>query len=336
MRAAYLLLLSSALHTNTLASALVLEPCLSKVVDTASKQFGQVAMVSEGVHAASCLARMAAVDAATEKQLENFLALVTDPQKQLFWGEKFLGSAGPAALQSVASLAVCLLLSHGERVGEEVEPLLQALATCLLSSSSGVRRHAMKEAGKLGAGLGGASTLCALLSQVTEQLYTREVVLETVPRTEAPPGREEGASGDTPASAATAVLAGLVGASRCSPGAGGEAGSLALALLFTSSHPALHQADRTLWPRLVRRLGVTAQEVLAHHQAAFLEQLDVVLVQRPVQAREVVRAVVQDAPEAVLPHLLERLQVLKDGDLLAASVREYSIYLTPEGQLYDR
>ena len=146
---------------------------------------------------------------------------------------------------------------------------------------------------------GGAPPTCAPSSaRRPSSPSTREVVLETVPPTKAPPSREEGASGDTPASAATAVLAVLVEASLCSQGARGEADSLALALLFTSAHPALHQADCTLRPRLLRRLGVTAQELQTHHQAAFLEQLDVVLVQRPVQAREVVRAVVQDAPDA--------------------------------------
>ena len=136
-------------------------------------------------HAAACLVKIAGVDLATETSLASFFTTVTDMDKQLFYGEKFLSSAGSAALQSVATLVTCLLISHVDKVGA-VTPacLLRALATCLLSHHSGVRRHALREVGKVGSSLGGASTVCALLSQVSEQLQTREVVLETQSRTE--------------------------------------------------------------------------------------------------------------------------------------------------------
>ena len=185
VRCAYLLLLGSALHTNTLSSALPLIPALSKVVDSAVKQSAQVAMLSEGVHAAASLVKIAGVDLATETSLASFFTIVTDMDKQLFYGEKFLSGAGSAALQSVASLVTCLLISHVDKVGAVAPPcLLRALATCLLSHHSGVRRQALREVSKVGSSLGGASTVCALLSHISEQLQTREVLMETQSRTE--------------------------------------------------------------------------------------------------------------------------------------------------------
>ena len=204
VRAAYLLLLSAALHTNTLASALPLVPSLTKVVDSAVKQSAQVAMLSEGAHAAACLVRIAEVDLATETGLQDFFSLVTDMEKQLFYSDKFLASAGAAALQSVASLATALLVSHVDKVGPAPAPLLRVLATCLLAGCGGVRRHALREVGRVGSSLGGAATVCSLLGEVCCLLHSRSVLLESSARTEAPPGREEPASGDIPASAATA------------------------------------------------------------------------------------------------------------------------------------
>jgi hypothetical protein len=50
---------------------------LSRAVDSAAKQPGQVAMVSEGAHNAACLLRFAATDLATDTKLADF-TLVTD------------------------------------------------------------------------------------------------------------------------------------------------------------------------------------------------------------------------------------------------------------------
>jgi hypothetical protein len=337
VRSAYLLLLASALHTNTLASALDLIPALTRAVDSAVKQPGQVAMVSEGAHAASCLLRLAATDLATETGLADFFALVTDTERQLFYSEKFLGAAGPAALQSVASLVTELLVSHGDKVapaGEET--LLRALATCCLSGHSAVRRHVLKQAGRVGSSLGGGAIVCALVGQVSTLLSSREIGLETAPRTEAPPGREEGASGAIPAGAAVAALAGLVAGGTFGPGPGGEAELLALALLPAASHPVLRRADRKLWVRLCRRLGVEPAALLARHQAAVLATLEGLLVDRPAVGAEVVRTVVSLAPGVLLPHLLERTGQLASPALLAVTVRDLRIALTPPGELYDR
>ena len=59
-------------------------------------------------------------------------------------------------------------------------------------------------------------------------------------------------------------------------------------------------------------------------------------IERPVQCKELVQQVVNCAPLILLPHIIKRVEVLQDTNLLSVTVREYSIYLTPAGELYDR
>eukprot|EP00092_Neocalanus_flemingeri_P021121 GFUD01022885.1.p1 GENE.GFUD01022885.1~~GFUD01022885.1.p1 ORF type:complete len:401 (-),score=126.99 GFUD01022885.1:264-1466(-) len=142
VRSAYLVCLACSLHTNTLSSAVPLIPSLSKVVDNAVKQSAQVAIVSEAVHAAACLVKIAGVDLATEQSLAELLTLVVDTEKCMFYQEKFLAGAGAAALQSLTSLITTLLISHVDKVGSTPTPMLRSLAICMMSSVSSVRRHA--------------------------------------------------------------------------------------------------------------------------------------------------------------------------------------------------
>eukprot|EP00092_Neocalanus_flemingeri_P036711 GFUD01039967.1.p1 GENE.GFUD01039967.1~~GFUD01039967.1.p1 ORF type:complete len:218 (-),score=69.56 GFUD01039967.1:239-892(-) len=121
-------------RTNTLSSAVPLIPSLSKVVDNAVKQSAQVAIVSEAVHAAACLVKIAGVDLATEQSLAELLTLVVDTEKCMFYQEKFLAGAGAAALQSLTSLITTLLISHMDKVGSIPTPMMRSLVISMMSN----------------------------------------------------------------------------------------------------------------------------------------------------------------------------------------------------------
>ena len=57
-------------------------------MENAVKQPGQVAIVSEAVHASACLVKLAGVDMAAERNLADFFMIVCDEEKQLFYNEK--------------------------------------------------------------------------------------------------------------------------------------------------------------------------------------------------------------------------------------------------------
>ena len=168
------------LHSNTLSSATALIPSLTKVVDNAVKQPGQVAIVSEAVHASVCLVKLAAVDMDTENSLNDFFSVVTDHHKQLFYSDKFISGAGPAALRSLATLSVSLLLSHSDRVTEAASVALhRSLASCLVANNSSVRRHGLACVGKLAGTLGGGQSVVNIARQITNVVRNRTLAADS-------------------------------------------------------------------------------------------------------------------------------------------------------------
>ena len=57
--------------------------------------------MSEAVHTSACLVKLAGVDMAAEQNMADFFTIVCDKEKQLFYNEKLLEGAEPAALRSV-------------------------------------------------------------------------------------------------------------------------------------------------------------------------------------------------------------------------------------------
>ena len=88
--------------------------------------------------------------------------------------------------------------------------------------------------------------------------------------------------------------------------------------------------------RLVSRLGLDAGELLEREKGRLVEEVERLAIERPVQCKELVLQVVNCAPLIILPHIIKRVEVLTDSNLLSVSVREHSIYLTAPGELYDR
>ena len=78
-------------------------------MEAAGAQPLQVPIVSEGVHAAACLVKLASVGTSVEAKLEDIFNLITDPSKQLFYNEKFMSNCGAVELQSLASMTATIL-----------------------------------------------------------------------------------------------------------------------------------------------------------------------------------------------------------------------------------
>ena len=67
-----------------------------------------------------------------------------------------------------------------------------------------------------------------------------------------------------------------------------------------------------------------------------MEEVERLVIERPVQCKELVQQVVNCAPLILLPNNIKSVEVLTDTNLPSVTVREYIIYLTPPGELYDR
>jgi len=333
VRCGYLLCLASALHSNTLASAAPLAPSLMKVVDNAVKQPGQVAIVSEAVHASACLVKLAGVDMAAEQNLADFFTIVCDEEKQLFYNEKFLAAAGPAALRSLSTLIITLLLSHTDKVARSCGPLYHALATCLLASSGEVRRHGQQGVKKLASTLGGAVGVASLASQMKGVMQNRGVSLDIPLRGELAPGGEAPASGPIPAGAAVAALTGLAGAAKYEAK---EAEKVALALLPAAHFPAIEETYSRLWIRLVKNMGLNPVTFISNYQTDIHDILAECLSSNPEVSKRIIHSLVITSPGDIVPHVLDKCkEALGNPLLLNVTANDYQVYLTPPGVVYD-
>ena len=329
VRCGYLACLAGALqNSNSLDTGASLLPALSRVVENAVKQPGQVAMVSEAVLAAGCLVRLAAADPATEQQLQDLFALLTDTEKCMFYQERFMAGAEPGALVQLAVLATALLTTQADRLPDSSNPpLLRCLAWCLLSPQSEVRRAGVRELARLGAGLGGADLVGGALQQAHTLLLGRRVTAE------GDTGGELAASDALPASAVISGLAGLVYTGRWDRQQDGP--RLALALLPACHLPAVCAREPGLWARLVSRLGWQPGQLVSQHKQQVLEILDSLL--GGPAGPGAVTAVARISPDLVCSHTLSRARpVLTCPDLLAITAEQYQVFLTPAGEVYDK
>ena len=343
-------------------SCITLTSTLLKLVENCMKQSSQMTLVSEGAHAMSCLVKLSEV-APPEKSgvyADIFKTLNDSP---VFVNDRFLAASSPSTLSSLASIAEKMIgqLSDSNANSKRWYLIMVLALTC---SDSNTRKHAQnltKKVAVLSKHGEGKQPLHVLLKELENFIFNSQQVNilseNPIEDKSGPPGAliASGHSGpglappvgttfDVKAAFIISALKNIVGAANSAKYKTIETKTMALNLVMTCHHPAIVSTNgRRLWYCLVNKgLGLDAKSILKSDSnmiisniLSFISNPDSLSHKAGVLAtKELAGKINQDALIPIIIDMSDK--ALNNKNATEISQMDYEIFLTPEGQLYDK
>ncbi|XP_005111057.1 eIF-2-alpha kinase activator GCN1 [Aplysia californica] len=337
VRYAYIRCMNSAFRGDTLPQMTPLLPVLLQTLEKAEKQPSQSQLVAEAVAAAGLLIKIALVDIQAESKLGPFWTMVLDSKKQILVNDKFLSSASEDNLQSLIFLLERLIMNFPTKMTDDVaRPYYRALIFCLCHRAWPVRQAATSCSRKILALLGGAPIALALVQEFQSVLESQKLsdLQQTLSREE--DGKETSESSASrvvsPAIIASTVHT-ICSVEKVDPK---DAEKIAMATLIPAHHPYIMYAKKDVWVSILRSLNLDPANFVTRHAQECLAF--VCTGNRLTEAEEnLVSTLALVSPSVIGPQLVTYVQtLLSEPALSQVTQEEFGIFLTPEGELYDR
>ncbi len=310
--------------SNTLSSALPLIPTLLKSVESASKQPSQAGVVGEGLHAAACLVKLSLLESETQAKLEDFWKTVTE--KDLFNNEKFLAAASPEALACGTLVAEKVVLQPES--GANNKPWLRLLAAALLCPDPKTRKTAVASAKRIVSALGGDRLAVELVQELEIHLSRPEQSEKIDFATDRFPAEPPGGSLAKHTVQALEAISGT--ASK------GELDQDRVASLCRSAvNPCHRESVYAIYPKLWERLASKMTDKLSVNAVGVMQDVVDEILKGELRT-EAVRSLVKIDSPKVVPKIVSRLQTALQDPKLIVSAKDYQIFLTPKGELFDK
>ena len=344
-------------------SCIALTPTLIKLVENCIKQSTQLALVSEGAHAIGCLVKLSEV-APPEKSAvyaEMFKTLNDSP---VFVNDRFLASSSPNTLAALASIAEKMIGQLDDsKVNSKRWYLIMVLA--LTCADSNTRKHAQNLTKKIALHSKRSDAdlpLETLLQELEKFVFNSQQVNilseNALEEQSGPPGGLKASgtlgSGMTPPPVGTtfdikaafviSALKSIVGAASGAKYKTAETKNFPLDLMMTCHHPSIVSTNgRRLWYCLVNKgLDLDAKSIIKLESnaiiskiIAFISSSDYISHKAGVLAtKELAGKINQDALIPIIIDMSDK--ALNDKNATEMSQTDYEIFLTPNGQLYDR
>ncbi|KAK7087777.1 stalled ribosome sensor GCN1-like [Littorina saxatilis] len=334
VRNAYLLCINSCFHGDTMQQASRVVPLLLQTIEKAGKQPGQAPLITEVVSASRTLVRLASVDIEADAKLGPFWSMITDSNKQWIVSDKFMSFATEETLCSLVAVVERLILDFPHKMTEKVsQPYYRALIFCLTRRSWAVRGPSMATVRKLLSMLGGAQISLALIAEFKITLDTQTVSdLRKQQEREDEMKAGEESKVINPRVLCDALLT-LCTVEKVDVK---DAEAIAMATLLPAHHPYLMYSDQDMWVEILQRLNLAPNTFVQKHAdkcLAVAKTGDVL----PSNVTQAMTTVCRVCSEWVLPSLVSYVSsLLSNTGLEHITKEEYGIFLTPEGDLYDR
>ena len=363
VRQAYLQCIQSTIDAAGCApSCIALTPTLLKLVENCIKQSSQMTLVSEGAHAIGCLVKLSEV-APPEKAsvyAEMFKTLNDSP---VFVNDRFLASSSPKTLASLASIAEKMIgqLDTSKTNSKRWYFILVLALTC---SDNNTRKHAQNLTKKIALLQNNNVVDLPLLALIQElekfsfnSLQVNVLSENSTEEKGGPPGGliASGLSGsgltppvgttfDVKAAFIISALKSIAGTASSAKLKATEIKELALNLIMVCHHPSIVNTNgRRLWYCLVNKgLGLEAKDLVKFESkriiskvSSFISSTDCISHKAGVLAtKELAGKINQDA---LIPIIIDMSDTaLNDDNATKISPVDYEIFLTPEGELYDK
>ncbi|KAG8223949.1 hypothetical protein J437_LFUL003757 [Ladona fulva] len=343
VRTAYINCMAVSFSGNTLYQGVEFVPQLLKVVEKGLSQSTQVSIVTEALAAACLLLKIATADVGVQSKIGSLLTIVLDMDKQLFVSEKFLSLASEDALQRVLQLCERLLLDHGQALenawpsSKPHNPFHRAVVSCLAhpGASHTVRKQREMVVKRLVSVLGGTQLARSLLAELTSFMETAKIKSPD-PATENREGIDTGGvigGGEIPPKLLVECIVTLCSGSNITPD---DAQLLAFDSMICCHHPAIVAASPNLWLKILKQMKVNPIDFVKANKENIIKLL-LDDYRNNASWENLLCTVARLSPNIIMPPLVKFVsKTLENSSVLNITKDEYFIYLTPEGELYDK
>ncbi|XP_071447058.1 stalled ribosome sensor GCN1 [Hetaerina americana] len=343
VRTSYIQCMAVSFSGNTLYQGAEFFPQLQKVVEKAFAQPTQVPVVTEALSAACLLLKISTADVTVQSKMTGLMAILLDMEKQLFVSEKFLSLASEDAVNRVLQLCELLLLDHGQALdnvwpsSKPHNPVHRAVVTCLVhpGASHSVRKQREMVVRRLVSVLGGTQLARSLLAELTSFMETAKIKGKDADL-ENREGLDTGGvvgGGEIPPKLLVECIVTLCSGSNITIE---DAHLLALDSMICCHHPAIVSASPDLWLKILKHMKVNPKVFIQTNKEQVLKiALD--NYKNNHSWENLLCTLTRLSPDSMLPPLVKVLsQTLDDPSVLNITKDEYFIYLTPEGELFDK
>ncbi|KAF8792212.1 eIF-2-alpha kinase activator GCN1 like protein [Argiope bruennichi] len=330
IRNSYILCMNSAFHGNTLHQAMDLTPLLEKTYNKALSQPTQTNAVIEGLSVFSLFLKLYSFDSESETKLKNIMNV--DINKLPFLTEKFLSSCSDEALLTVMYVIEKLINDHGHNLTDGTNSLKKAVLFILTSPVFKVRMQASAHLKKMLSAIGGTTLACSLLKEFPSFVETLKVKKQAKPDE-----NEEEPDNEINTQVLQSCLFGLCSGSNLEKE---DINQICLEALIPCHVDIIYKSNPVLWQKIVTKLQLKPADFVKETKdtitALVIDDSDAseVLDQARLNA---LKTLVRLQPKEIVPTVVSHaVTVLQDPSFVQVTKEEYNIFITPEGQLYDK
>lgn len=305
----------------------VIVPILAQAITRAMQQCAQPAVVTEGLIASYLLLKLILADQ-IDNDKQNVLWNAID--EQIFFSEKFLLTCGDDILYHIMSLCERLISEFSNRLNEKaLTGIYRAIVSCAITPNSAARRRCFPLIKKIMTGLSTYTSAQTLLMEFSRFLENVKIKSDSDKESK----EEANLTGEVTGRCLSDGLFAL-----CSGSFLFEVLTYQMIkdALLPSHHPVLLKAAPNLWFKIAKNHNIVPKEFLRNYS----NEVKKILIQnyKPLPTYEnAVARIVSLTPEVFLPSLVsDIIDKLDDPEILRVTKDEYFIYLTPEGELYDK
>lgn len=300
-------------------------PLLLQSLTRAIQQSAQSAAVTEGLIAAYLLLKFVLVNQVeNDKQIILWNAI----DEQIFFSEKFLTTCADDILYHLMLLCERLITEFGDRLNEKtLNGVHRAIVACATAPKYKIRKRCFPLIKKILTGLSTYGPAQELLMEYNKFLERVKI------KSENDENKEESFNYET---TGRCLADGLL--AICSGSFLFESPAMQMTrdALIPSHHPAIYKAMPNLWFKIVKNFNLIPK----HFLCSFNHEIKKILIQnyKPIASYEnALTNVISIIPDIILPVIVSNItSKLDDVEILRVTKDEYFIYLTPEGELYDK
>jgi hypothetical protein len=327
VRTAYVECMICCFNHNTLSQAGPLLPSLLKKVEKAGAQPTQLPTVVEGLAASCLLIKVALIDDSYDAKLGSFWSVVLDMEHQIFLSDKFLSQCPPSALLLVAKLCG-QLLNAKKKSDEQMQPVHRALIFCATSHDQVVRESSKTLIKSVVQALGGSRLAGFMLVELTRYLDNCAVSPKEIISNESEDGTKKDISGKVYVDAILAVCYGSKEAE--------DAADLAMKSFLCCHHQLVVGVDPRLWIKLLMHNNLHPAKFVEQNSSAFRKMLIENFQNGPCHYNALKTLLAVDTSSILAAVIASSTAKLSNPDILSVTQTDYMIFLTPEGELYDK
>lgn len=322
IRQSYLEWLLSSIQNAAIKDPSTLVPTLYALYTKTLQNFSQLSNMSE----AACIACHLLILEKPSELYSNFWNSIFDLNKQNFFNEKFVMTAGTETLCHISFMARILLKSYLDQIKGPIELLHRALLNNLCNSSPKVRRFTKDQVIEITKSADGVDFVKIVFKEYRKLLNSAKIQYEI----------DQGAvdQSSTPSQAyveALDVLCCLENVSHA------DSLELTMLLLDIANYPAVISNSPHFWENTIQKnFHLNPKQFISLNAEHIIETYIKGFVICPVN-ENIIASLVRINPDIIVPAIIEQIKTyLNDDNNFSVNNEEFLTFMTPDGELYDK